>query len=157
MGMGWMGHRHQKFLNLLQVQTNSRIKGLDPATGASLVAQMVKNPPVNVEDPGSIPGSGRSSGEGNGNPHQYSCLQNFMDRGTWQAVVHGVAESGMTERPTLSLFTRTEEQVKLHHGRQPAEFRLWETLRDTTWFCCLKKCKGKMGVEGWDWKEDLKT
>ena len=116
-----------------------------------------KESTCNVGDPGSIPGSGRSSGEGNGNPYQYSCLQKFMDRGTWQAVVHGVAESGTTERPTLSLFTRTEEQVKLHHGRQPAEFRLWETLWDTTWFCCVKNARGKMGVEGWDWKEDLKT
>ena len=50
-----------------------------------------KESTCNAGDPGSIPGSGRSSGEGNGNPHQYSCLENFMDRGTWQAVVHGVA------------------------------------------------------------------
>ena len=41
---------------------------------------MVKNPPVNMGDVGSIPGSGRSSGEGNGNPLQYSCLENSMDR-----------------------------------------------------------------------------
>ena len=48
---------------------------------ASLVAQMVKNPPANAGDTGSIPGSGRSPGEGNGNPLQYSCLENSMDRG----------------------------------------------------------------------------
>ena len=48
--------------------------------GASLVAQMVKASAYNTEDPGSIPGSGRSSGEGNGNPLQYSCLENPMDR-----------------------------------------------------------------------------
>ena len=48
-------------------------------------------------DPGSIPGLGRSPGEGNGNPLQYSCLGNSMDRGTWWATVHGVAnESEMT-------------------------------------------------------------
>ena len=47
----------------------------------------------NVGDPGSIPGSGRSPGEGNGNPLQYSCLENSMDRGSWQATVHGVAKS----------------------------------------------------------------
>ena len=52
-----------------------------------------KESTCNAGDPGSIPGSGRSSGEGNGNPHQYSCLENFMDRGTWQAVVHGIAKS----------------------------------------------------------------
>ena len=44
----------------------------------------------NVGDPGSIPGLGRSSGEGNGNPSQYSCLENPMDRGDWQVIVHGV-------------------------------------------------------------------
>ena len=56
------------------------------------VAQMVKNP-CNAGDPGLILGSGRSSGEGNGNPLQYSCLENPMDRGVWWATVHGVAKS----------------------------------------------------------------
>ena len=45
----------------------------------------------NVGDLGSIPGSGRSPGEGNGNPLQYSCLENSMDRGAWRATLHGVA------------------------------------------------------------------
>ena len=49
---------------------------------------MVKNPPANAGDLGSIPGSGRSPGEGNGYPFQYSCLGNPMDRGAWQATVH---------------------------------------------------------------------
>ena len=47
----------------------------------------------NAGDPGLIPGLGRSLGEGNGNLLQYSCLKNPMDRGAWQATVHGVAES----------------------------------------------------------------
>ena len=47
----------------------------------------------NVGDPGSIPGSGRSPGKGNGNPLQYSCLENSMDGGAWWATVHGVAKS----------------------------------------------------------------
>ena len=47
----------------------------------------------NAGDPGSIPGSGRSTGEGNGNPLQYYCLENPMDRRAWQAAVHGVAKS----------------------------------------------------------------
>ena len=51
----------------------------------------------NARDPGSIPGSGRTLGEGNGNPLQYSCLENYMDRGAWQATVHGLAELDMTE------------------------------------------------------------
>ena len=62
-------------------------------SGASLVAQRVKNPSASAGDPGSIPGSGRSPGEGNDNPLQYSCLENSMDRGAWQATVHGVTES----------------------------------------------------------------
>ena len=45
-------------------------------------------------DPGLIPGSGRSPGEGNGNPLQYSCLENPMDKGAWQSTVHGVARVG---------------------------------------------------------------
>ena len=56
------------------------------------MAQTVKNPPANTGDPGSIPGSGRSPGGGNGSPLQYSCLENPMDRGAWWATVHGVAE-----------------------------------------------------------------
>ena len=57
---------------------------------------MVKNPPDNAgheRDRGSIPGSGRSPGERNGTPLQYSCLGNPMDRGAWWATVHGVAKS----------------------------------------------------------------
>ena len=47
----------------------------------------------NAGDPGSIPGSGRLSGGGNGNPLQYSCLENPMDRGAWWVIVHGVTKS----------------------------------------------------------------
>ena len=47
----------------------------------------------NAGDLGSIPGSGRSAGEGNGNPLQYFCLKNPMDRGAWKAIVHGVTKS----------------------------------------------------------------
>ena len=54
---------------------------------------MVKNLPANAGDLGSIPGSGRFPGEGNGYPLQYSCLGNAMDRGAWQAVVPGVPKS----------------------------------------------------------------
>ena len=65
------------------------------------MAQMVKASGYNVGDLGSIPGSGRYPGEGNGNPLQYSCLENRMDRGAWWAAVHGVAKS----RTRLSDFT----------------------------------------------------
>ena len=59
----------------------------------SLVAQTVKASFYNAGDLGSIPGLGRSPGEGNGNPLKYSCLENPMDRRAWQATVHGVAKS----------------------------------------------------------------
>ena len=54
---------------------------------------MVKVSAYNAGDPGSIAGSGRSPGEGNGNLLHYSCLENPMDRGAWWATVHGVTES----------------------------------------------------------------
>ena len=55
-----------------------------------------KNPPANAGDVGSTPGSGRSPGEGHGNPLQYSCLGNPMDRGAWWATVHGVTKESDT-------------------------------------------------------------
>ena len=60
---------------------------------APLAAPAVKNPPAVQETVGSIPGSGRSPGEGNGNTFQYSCLENPMDRGACWAIVHGVVKS----------------------------------------------------------------
>ena len=63
---------------------------------ASEVVLVVKNPPASagdIKDAGLIPGSGRSPGEGLGNPLQYSCLKNPMDRGAWRATVHRVTKS----------------------------------------------------------------
>ena len=57
---------------------------------------VIKNVPTNagdIRDVGSIPGSGRFPGEGNGDPLQYSCMENLMDSGAWWATVHGVAKS----------------------------------------------------------------
>ena len=62
----------------------------------SHLALVIKNPPANAgsaRDVGLIPGLGRSPGKGNGNPLQYSCLENSMDRGAWWATVHGDAKS----------------------------------------------------------------
>ena len=68
--------------------------------GVSQVALVVKKPPANagdIRDTSSIPESERSLGGGHGNPLQYSCLENPMDRGAWRATVHGVTESDTTE------------------------------------------------------------
>ena len=71
---------------------------------------MVKNPPANagdITDTGLIPGSGRSPGGGHGDPLQYSCQENPMDRGAWWATVHGVTQS-RTQLKQLSMHTYTE-------------------------------------------------
>ena len=83
---------------------------------------MVKNSPANAGDAGdevSVPGWGRSPGVGNGNPFQYSCLENSMDRGAWWTTVHGVAELHTTKRLTLT-FTGAIFQVKTMQ-----QFVLW--------------------------------
>ena len=67
---------------------------------ASQAVLVAKSPPEksgDIRDAGSIPGSGRPPGEGHGNPLQYSCLENSMDRGAWRARVHRAAQSGTTE------------------------------------------------------------
>ena len=71
---------------------------------------MAKNPPANAGGVGSIPGSGRCPGEGNGKPLQYSCLENTMDSGAWRAMVHGVTELDTTER------LKYNSQVKTRFG-----------------------------------------
>ena len=64
---------------------------------------VVKNLPANAGDADSIPGWVRSPGGGNGNPLQYSYLKNPMDKGAWQATVHGVSESDMTEHTRVKV------------------------------------------------------
>ena len=81
------------------------------------MALVVKNLPTNAEDTrdaGSIPGLGRSLGEGHGNPLQYSCLEDPMGRGAWQAMVHGVSESDMTG----ALSTEIRESSLLLKGKK---------------------------------------
>ena len=70
----------------MYVSINLKYKGFPGGSGG-------KESACNAGDPGSIPGSGRSLGEGNGNPLQYSCMGNSMDRGAWWATVHRVAKS----------------------------------------------------------------
>ena len=70
---------------------------------------VVKNPPAKARDVGVLPGLGRSPGEGNGNPLQYSCLENPMDRGTWWATVHGVTKS----QTPLKRLTHTHDPITI--------------------------------------------
>ena len=67
-------------------------------------SSVVKNSPANVGDAGLIPGLGRSSGEGNDNPFQFSCLGNPMNKEAWQTTIHGVARVGH------SLVTKQQQQ-----------------------------------------------
>ena len=79
---------------------NVQLNCLYITTWASLVELVVKNLATSagdLRDRGSVPGSGRCSGGGNGNPLQYSCLENPVDRGAGRATVHRIAESDTTE------------------------------------------------------------
>ena len=87
-----VAHSHlMKYINSIHIGKNQTIILVFPGGADG------KESACNVGDPGSIPGSGRSPGEGHGNPFQYSCLENPMDRGDWRAIVHRVAELDMTE------------------------------------------------------------
>ena len=66
---------------------------------------MERHPPATARDEALIPGSGRSPGEGNGNPLQYSCLESPMDRGAWQAAVHGVTQGQTGQITRASVYT----------------------------------------------------
>ena len=88
-------------------------------------------------DPGSIPGLGRSPGEGNGNPLQYSCLENPMDRGAWWATVHRVAKSRTRLSDFTSLrFTSTVKKMEMNNIRQ---YLLFEDLTDCK--DCMNYCE----------------
>ena len=97
---------------------------------------VVKNPLAKAGDADSIPGSGRSPEGGNGNPLQYSCLGNLMDRGAWRAKVHGVRES----RTRLSDWKHAHQ----HEEKAPHPFlrhSLVERLVNTR-HCALGGCEG---------------
>ena len=80
-----------------------------------------KESACNAGDPGLIPGSGRSSGEGNGNPLQYSWLQNPMDRGSWKATVHGILRVGH------------DWAIKPPHGPQNIKFNIQLLSKNICW------------------------
>ena len=100
---------------------------------------MVKNLSANagdINDTGSIPGSGRSPGGGHGNPVWYSCLENPMDRGAWRATVHGVAQS-RTRLKRLSMHIVFLTQDEMDGIKSVDENRTWACL-DTQ--LCLTLC-----------------
>ena len=102
---------------------------LDWHVGVFQVVQLIKNLAPNAgdeRDAGSIPGSGRSPGEGNGNPLQYYCLENSLGRGAWQATVNGVAKS-QTWLKQLSMHVHTH--ARSSHPGQP----LWKWLGNLPW------------------------
>ena len=76
--------------NLSSAEVHAFAAAMAAKQMAYLKRSDVKESACNAGDLGSIPGSGRSLGEGSGNPLQYSCLKNSTDRGVWQAIVHGV-------------------------------------------------------------------
>ena len=88
--------KQQKCVKQLSFNIKIILKKERRVNKASQVVLVVKNLPANVgdiRDAGLIPEFGRSPGEGHGNPSQYSCLENSMDRGAWRTTVHGVAKS----------------------------------------------------------------
>jgi len=75
---------------------------------------VIKNPPANAEDGGLSPGSARSPGEGDGNPLQYSCLENPIDRGAWWATIHEVTkESGYDSVTKQQVVKETEMEMEI--------------------------------------------
>ena len=82
----WGREREERFLFALHLYPEGVPRG-----------SLVRNLPAKAGDAGSIPESGRSLGEGNGNPLQYSCLGNLTDIGAWRATADGVAKSGTTK------------------------------------------------------------
>ena len=119
---------------LSRVFSNTTVQKHQFFSAASRVVLVVKDPPANagdIRDAVSIPGLGRSPGEGNDNPLQYSCLGNPMDRETWQAVIHRVTNSWILLK-RLSMHARSflygSTLTSIHDHRKNHSF-------DSTDFC----------------------
>ena len=94
-------------------------KNLDHLEGGFPGGTVVENLPANAghaEDMGSVPGSGRSPGEGKGSPFQYSCLENLMDGGAWQTAIQGVANSQTQLSDWACAHTHTHTHACASHG-----------------------------------------
>ena len=119
---------------------------------------MVKNPPANTGDKRDtvlIPGSGRFPGVGNGNPFQYSCLENSMDRGALQAAVHGVTKSWTCEHARVHTHTHTHTII-IHtlQDSSVAHSSGWSDGRRRYKFFLADKLKLIDGERtGWSWEQ----
>ena len=125
-------------------------------TGAFQVALAGDNLPANagnIRGVGSIPGSGRSPGVGNGNPLQYSCLENLIDRGAWRATVHGVAKS-WTRLKQLSMQTQVQVGMLVeprgNHNHIKSSYPLTGSSPGTT----TEQLRQRLGAE-WKVRKDL--
>ena len=129
-----------------------------------------KESACNAGDLGSIPGSGRSPGEGNGNPLQYSCLENLMDRGAWRATVHGVTRVGhdlATKLPTILGPSLVAQRVKCLPAMWETRFHPWigkiprRRKCDPLWYSCLENPTGRerslVGYSPWGCKDSDTT
>ena len=101
-------------------------KKLNMMLDASPVAQQEKNLPAMQETQDVIPGLGSSPGGGNGNPLQYSCLENPMERGAWQAAFHGVAKSRTLKQPSTEIMLTIFSELSY-----PPERREWGRFVNT--------------------------
>ena len=104
------------------------------------MALVVKNPPASagdVRDVGLIPGSGRSPGGGHGNPLQYSCLENPMDRAAWRARVHWVSKSQTWLKQLSTLTQLSQRSVKQHLKSKHLLSCEWPNILVSEFFYCL--------------------
>ena len=120
--------------------------------GTCPVAHLEKNPPANAEDVGSTPDSGRSPGERNGKPLQYSCLGNPMDRGAWWATVHG-AQKSQTSRLNNSSSNEQQKEGKGRGEERDRKVERGKGWKEGSWNGERKEERGKDGTEGKERKE----
>ena len=98
-----------------------------------LGGSVVKNPPIYAGDTGSIPGLGRSPGEGNSNPPPYSCLENPTDRGAWWDIAHGVTKiwTRLTTKHEIFKIQNNNAAKAEHKGKSTALYEFTKTPRLT--------------------------
>ena len=116
-----------------------------PTNRRDITESVVKNPSANAGDSGSIPRSGRSPGAGNGNPLQYSCQDNPMDRGGWWTTVHGVTkELDMTEHTcthNCKVLPKGQELQAAYRDFQPKCPSPWKQAPRTYWDLCSEETR----------------